>query len=112
MALLRAASHEYGYNLRLGDIAAIWRGGCVIRARFLDRITEAYRRDPDLPNLLLDAAFGDEVKHRQTVLRTDVRQARDWASRAWRSQAPWPTTMPTGGMEKREHRIVMNSRNG
>jgi 6-phosphogluconate dehydrogenase len=75
MALLRAASHEYGYNLRLGDIAAIWRGGCVIRARFLDRITEAFQRDPDSPNLLLDAAFCDEVQHRQSALRTVVRTA-------------------------------------
>jgi len=75
MALLRAASHEYGYALNLGDIAAIWRGGCVIRARFLDRITEAFRRNPDLPNLLLDEGFRDEVQRRQTALRTVVRAA-------------------------------------
>jgi len=75
MALLRAASHEYVYMLKLGDIAAIWRGGCVIRARFLDRITEAFQRDPDLPNLLLDAAFRDEVQRRQTALRTVVHVA-------------------------------------
>jgi 6-phosphogluconate dehydrogenase len=72
MALLRSASHEYGYALRLGDIAAIWRGGCVIRARFLDRITDAFRREPDLPNLLMDAGFRDEVQRRQSALRSVV----------------------------------------
>jgi 6-phosphogluconate dehydrogenase len=72
MALLRSASHEYEYALRLADIAAIWRGGCVIRARFLDRITEAFQRDADLPNLLLDAGFRDEVQRRQTALRAVV----------------------------------------
>ena len=47
----------------------------MIRARFLDRITGAFQRDPDLPNLLLDAAFRDEVQRRQTALRNVVRAA-------------------------------------
>ncbi|MBV9468519.1 MAG: NADP-dependent phosphogluconate dehydrogenase, partial [Abitibacteriaceae bacterium] len=47
MALLQRAAGEYGWNLHMGEIAAIWRGGCIIRAKFLDRITEAYRRTPD-----------------------------------------------------------------
>src|SRR4029453_9304036 len=54
MELLRAASTEYKWNLNLSDIATIWRGGCIIRAKFLNRIVEAYQRDPTLHNLLLD----------------------------------------------------------
>jgi len=72
MALLRAASHEYGYNLEYGEIAAIWRGGCIIRAQFLNRIREAYRRDPDLPNLLLDEGFQADAAHRHSALRKVV----------------------------------------
>ena len=52
--LLIQASDAYGWNLRLGDIALLWRGGCIIRAQFLDRIKEAYDRSPGLANLLLD----------------------------------------------------------
>jgi 6-phosphogluconate dehydrogenase len=69
MALLRAASKEYDYNLPYGEIAAIWRGGCIIRARFLNRITEAFRRNPDLPNLMLDESFRADVTKRQNALR-------------------------------------------
>src|SRR6266536_2836611 len=54
MELLRAASTEYKWNLNLSDIATIWRGGCIIRAKFLNRIVEGYQRDPALHNLLLD----------------------------------------------------------
>jgi 6-phosphogluconate dehydrogenase len=72
MALLRAASHEYGYDLQNGEIAAIWRGGCIIRAQFLNRIREAYRRNPDLPNLLLDEGFLAEAARRHTALRKIV----------------------------------------
>lgn len=55
--LMRRASEEYDWNLSLGEIAKIWRGGCIIRARFLDRITEAYGRDSQLSNLMLDPFF-------------------------------------------------------
>jgi 6-phosphogluconate dehydrogenase len=58
-ALLKAASEEYRWNLNFGDIALLWRGGCIIRARFLDRIKEAFGRDPQLPNLMLDPFFCD-----------------------------------------------------
>jgi 6-phosphogluconate dehydrogenase len=54
---LRAASDENEWDLGLGAIAAIWRGGCIIRAKFLDRITEAYGRDSKLSNLMLDPFF-------------------------------------------------------
>jgi len=75
MALLRTASREYGYDLQNGEIAAIWRGGCIIRAQFLNRIREAYRRNPDLPNLLLDEAFKADVANRQSALRHVVTTA-------------------------------------
>jgi 6-phosphogluconate dehydrogenase len=55
--LMRAAQSEYGWKLDFGTIAAIWRGGCIIRARFLQKITEAYRREPGLVNLMLDPYF-------------------------------------------------------
>jgi 6-phosphogluconate dehydrogenase len=69
MALLRAAAKEYHYDLDYGAIATIWRGGCIIRARFLNRIREAYERDPGLANLLLDESFRAEVARRQGALR-------------------------------------------
>lgn len=58
---MAVASAQYGWNLTLGDMATIWRGGCIIRARFLDRIKEAYDRDAKLSNLLLDDYFRDAV---------------------------------------------------
>lgn len=75
MALLRAASKEYDYNLPYGEIAAIWRGGCIIRAQFLNRITDAFRRNPDLPNLMLDESFREDVTRRQDSLRHVVQTA-------------------------------------
>src|SRR3989454_851072 len=65
MELLGAASHQYNWNLNFGDIATIWRGGCIIRAKFLNRITEAYARDPKLHNLLLDQYFTDIIAKTQ-----------------------------------------------
>src|SRR5690606_37798046 len=55
--LMRAASEEYQWNLKYGEIAMIWRGGCIIRAHFLNRIKQAFDRDPKLANLLLDPYF-------------------------------------------------------
>jgi len=57
MDLLGASSAAYGWKLNFGDIATIWRGGCIIRAQFLNRIKEAYERNPGLKNLLLDPFF-------------------------------------------------------
>ncbi|MGF1668223.1 MAG: decarboxylating NADP(+)-dependent phosphogluconate dehydrogenase [Acidimicrobiia bacterium] len=59
--LMRQASDENGWDLDLGRIASLWREGCIIRARFLDDITEAYRRDPSLANLLLDGFFTEAM---------------------------------------------------
>ncbi|WP_066176265.1 NADP-dependent phosphogluconate dehydrogenase [Bacillus marinisedimentorum] len=68
-AQMRAASDEYDWNLKYGDIAMIFRGGCIIRARFLQNIKEAYDRDPQLTNLLLDPYFKDIVENYQNALR-------------------------------------------
>lgn len=54
MSLLRTASSEYGWGVNLREIARIWKGGCIIRARLLDTLMHAFERMPDLPNLLLD----------------------------------------------------------
>jgi len=75
MNLLRAASALRGWNLQLGELARIWKGGCIIRARFLGRIKEAYERDPALPNLLLDDGFRDELGARQERWRRVVAAA-------------------------------------
>jgi 6-phosphogluconate dehydrogenase len=77
MELLRSGSAEYKWNLNLSDIATIWRGGCIIRAKFLNRIVEAYRRDAELHNLLLDRYFTRAIKKAQpkwrVVLATAVK---------------------------------------
>jgi 6-phosphogluconate dehydrogenase len=75
MELLGAASKSYGWNLKLGDIATIWRGGCIIRAQFLNRIKEAYERNPALKNLLLDPFFRDVVAKTDDTWRYAVAQA-------------------------------------
>jgi 6-phosphogluconate dehydrogenase len=72
MGLLRVASREYGYSLDLAEIARIWKGGCIIRAQLLDQISRAYRRDRELPNLLLDEEFRGEVASRQQSWRDVV----------------------------------------
>ncbi|MED0659237.1 MULTISPECIES: NADP-dependent phosphogluconate dehydrogenase [Bacillus] len=71
-AQMRAASEEYNWNLRYGDIAMIFRGGCIIRAQFLQKIKEAYDRDPNLTNLLLDPYFKEIVEKYQSSLREVV----------------------------------------
>ncbi len=59
--LIRSASETYGWGLDPGTIAALWRAGCVIRSRFLANITDAYRAQPDLTNLLFDTFFAEEI---------------------------------------------------
>ncbi len=67
--LMKAAAQEYTWDLKFGEIAMIWRGGCIIRARFLRRIKDAYDRDPGLANLLLDPYFKDVVEKAQARWR-------------------------------------------
>ncbi len=75
MELLGAASIQYKWNLNFGDIATIWRGGCIIRAKFLNRIVEAYQRDRELHNLLLDPYFTDIIAKTQDNWRVAVSTA-------------------------------------
>ncbi len=77
MELLGAASTTYNWNLNFGDIATIWRGGCIIRAKFLNRITEAYGRDPKLHNLLFDSYFTDIMAKTQPNWRIAISAAID-----------------------------------
>ncbi|MET7985855.1 MULTISPECIES: NADP-dependent phosphogluconate dehydrogenase [unclassified Streptomyces] len=58
---ITAGSDEYDWNIDLGSVASIWRGGCIIRAAFLDRIRAAYDARPDLPSLLSDKTFAQEI---------------------------------------------------
>ena len=70
--LMRAAQKEYNWRLNFGEIAQIWRGGCIIRAAFLQKITQAYARKPDLANLLLDPYFNKTVRGAQANWRKVV----------------------------------------
>ena len=70
--LLRDASREYGWNLNLGNIALVWRAGCIIRAQFLQQITESLDADPNLVNLLLAPYFQEVVQRAQPALRQAV----------------------------------------
>jgi len=72
---IQAASDEYGWSVNRGAMARIWRGGCIIRARFLNRITEAFDRDPTLVSLLVDPYFASEVKKGVEAWRRIVSQA-------------------------------------
>ena len=74
-ALMREASREYEWNLNLGKISLGWRGGCIIRARFLHRIAEAYENNPNLPNLLLDPYFRQALESMQENWRHVVSTA-------------------------------------
>ena len=60
---IKAGSEEYGWNVDPRDLATIWRGGCIIRAKFLDRIREAYDNNADLPALILDPYFKGELEN-------------------------------------------------
>jgi 6-phosphogluconate dehydrogenase len=67
--LYAAAGKEYGWKLNFGEIASIFRGGCIIRARFLQKITDAYSKDPNLVNLLLDPYFNEQIQKSQANWR-------------------------------------------
>ena len=71
-AVMAGAAEAHGWPLDFGTIATIWRGGCIIRARFLNRIKQAYDRDPGLKNLLLDPWFAALIGEAQIGLRSVV----------------------------------------
>jgi 6-phosphogluconate dehydrogenase len=72
---ITAGAAEYGWDIDRGAMATIWRGGCIIRARFLNRIKEAYDRDPQLPSLLVDDYFKAAVSDGQESWRRVVATA-------------------------------------
>jgi 6-phosphogluconate dehydrogenase len=76
-AMLRKADQTYKYGLHLGDIAKIWRGGCIIRAGVLEAFCAAYQEQPELPNLLLNPKIAADLLKRQADLRAVVRTAID-----------------------------------
>jgi len=69
MALIAKASKEFNYNINLPESARIWKGGCIIRARFLNKIKKAFQDNPDLPNLLLAPEFKQSILDRQSAWR-------------------------------------------
>jgi 6-phosphogluconate dehydrogenase len=75
MALLSAASKNYGFNLKLDECARIWKGGCIIRAGFLGKIQRAFIDDPALPNLLMAPEFRQTILDRQSAWRDVIMAA-------------------------------------
>ncbi|MGB5987546.1 MAG: NADP-dependent phosphogluconate dehydrogenase, partial [Desulfobacterales bacterium] len=75
MALLSQASSAYGYHLDYSEIARIWRGGCIIRARFLDDIQAVFKENPDLVNLLMAPFFQNEIRQRNTPWRQVLKRS-------------------------------------
>ncbi|MEC8943073.1 MAG: NADP-dependent phosphogluconate dehydrogenase, partial [Verrucomicrobiota bacterium] len=73
--LMREAQNEYGWQLDFGQISMIWRGGCIIRARFLQKIFEAYQANPEIANLLLDPYYKSEIDRCQANWRKVVATA-------------------------------------
>jgi 6-phosphogluconate dehydrogenase len=75
MNLIRAGSEKWNWDINLGEVSRIWKGGCIIRAQFLDKIKQAYQRRHDLPNLLLDPDFKAWVEEAQPNWRLAVTTA-------------------------------------
>jgi len=75
--LFQVADKEFGYGLNLGELARIWKAGCIIRAVFLDKITQAFKSNPTLPNLILDPYFRGEIAERVTDWRSTVKTSID-----------------------------------
>ena len=73
--LMRAAAEAYQWDLNYGNIALMWRKGCIIRAQFLGRIKDAFDKNPDLQNLLLDDYFKNVIEQNQTAWREVVASA-------------------------------------
>ena len=75
MALIRAGSDKYQWNINLAEIGRIWKGGCIIRARLLDPVRHAFETKPDLVNLLLDAEIREGIQRAQAGWRRTVTRA-------------------------------------
>lgn len=75
MNLIKAGSDQFGWNINLSEVARIWQGGCIIRAKFLGRIKEAYQRNSNLASLLLDEEFNAKIEQTQSGWRLVVANA-------------------------------------
>jgi 6-phosphogluconate dehydrogenase len=75
MNLIRAGSQEWQWDINLREMARIWKGGCIIRARFLDSIMQAYEQHPELPNLLLDYNFMSWIRRAEQAWRKVIATA-------------------------------------
>src|SRR6185295_6472858 len=73
--LIKAGSDEFKWNINLSEVARIWQGGCIIRAKFLGKIKEAYLRTPELASLLLDEEFDAKIAAAQSGWRTVISTA-------------------------------------
>lgn len=73
--MMKAAAAEYHWNLNYGEIALMWRGGCIIRAQFLGRIKDAFDKNPNLQNLLMDDYFKEAIEKNQAAWRKVVAKA-------------------------------------
>ena len=74
-SLMKSAAKTYNWNLNYGGIALTWRGGCIIRSRFLGKINEAYTNNPELENLMLDAYFKEELEKAEASFRKVIAAA-------------------------------------
>jgi 6-phosphogluconate dehydrogenase len=72
---MKEAAKEYKWNLNFGEIAQMWRGGCIIRSIFLGKITEAFKKSPDLTNLMLNSFFKEKIEAAQPGWRRVVSAA-------------------------------------
>ena len=73
--LMKQAASDYGWELNYGSVALMWRGGCIIRSQFLGRIKQAFDKNPELENLLLDEFFLSEITSREEGLRNSAANA-------------------------------------
>jgi 6-phosphogluconate dehydrogenase len=89
MDLIRLGSTDHGWEIPTAEVARVWSGGCIIRARLLEPIRAALQRDPDLPNLLLDEALGLEVEQAQAGWRRAVA----WAARIGLPVPTWSAAL-------------------
>lgn len=71
--LMRSASNEYGYDIPFGEVARIWRGGCIIRSKLLDPIAGAFSKTPDLHNLILNRHFAESMRKSDVGLREVIK---------------------------------------
>ena len=98
--LMREAATEYGWTLNYGAIALMWRGGCIIRSKFLSNIKDAYQKNPDLENLLLDDFFIAAIHNADNGWRKAVIKATEYTDRPYTYHTDHVKQYPPGKMKK------------